>query len=1224
MLRNLKSFTPPELEEKVLALWKEKNVFKKSITPKKGARVRRFNFWEGPPTANGRPGIHHVLARAFKDVVLRFKTMQGFIVPRKGGWDTHGLPVELQVEKQLGFTSKKDIEAFGVASFNQKCKESVWLYKSEWEKLTERMGYWLDLEHPYVTYHKSYMESLWWIIKQIWDKGLLYKGHKVVPWCTRCGTALSSHELAQGYKEVTDTSVYVKFKLLPKQKIGSFVTDDNTFILSWTTTPWTLPGNVALAVGEKIQYKAVKDQESKEVYILAYELIENVLKKDGLEPISDIKGKDLVGLSYEPLFNVPSLHSGTSYRVYPADFVTTTDGTGVVHTAVMYGEDDYVLGKEVELPQKHTVDEQGFFTKEVVDLAGLYAKDKKTEETIVRILSQKNLILSTVPHTHDYPHCWRCGTPLLYYARSSWFVAMSKLRAQLIESNKDTIWVPSHIKEGRFGEWLSEVKDWNFSRERYWGTPLPIWECSCGHQEAIGSYMELSARLPHSTNRYIFVRHGEAGHNIKHIINSDPKNKDEFSLTKKGEQQVAKTAAQLKKTFKRVDALYSSDFIRARETASIIARAVGASHVHYDPRLREIFVGSFEGEHMDRYHHYYASLEEKFIKPAPEGESLQDVAARVWDFISACEKKHTNETIVVVSHEYPIWMLEAVLSGWSQEEAVAKKESRGDDFIALAESRAVECVAASRDEKGFADYHKPYIDAVTIPCKKCGAHMTRVKEVVDVWFDSGAMPFAQSHYPFGATNNQPFDPSGSAISRQPTTNEKKWGTKDKKQNIDELVYPAEYISEAIDQTRGWFYTLLAVATLLGKPTPYKNIICLGHINDKNGQKMSKSKGNIVDPWGVANKYGMDAIRWYLYSVNSPGDPKNFDEDEVAKIVRSVLLTLYNSFVFLNVYGKDKLLLTRQPAAVGALDTWIYARVAQVSAAVRERMDAYDITKSTQLIEEFIDDLSRWYIRRSRKRFQRPQNAAEHQRVSAVLAFVLFETSKIIAPFLPFFAEELYQSLVHMYRCDAKDSVHLASWPQSSKSTFNNALCEHMTRVRSIASLALALRAELGIKVRQPLATLTVKGDVFSGVFAQELLDILKEEVNVKNVVFDKNLDTDVILDTVITPELRAEGLLREMTRVVQDLRQEAGYVPQDTIALWIDTNGSLAPLLRTHQERFAKDVGAYVVNFEKSALFDAEIETKVDDQRVWVGVKKETNNSRHTTNNKKEKKNKRH
>ena len=1197
MLRNIKSFNLPEIEEKVLSLWKERSIFQKSITPPKGKKVKHFNFWEGPPTANGRPGIHHILARSFKDVILRYKTMQGFVVPRKGGWDTHGLPVELQVEKQLELTSKKDIEKYGIAAFNQKCKESVWTYKTEWEKLTERMGYWLDMEHPYVTYHNEYIESLWWIIQQFHNKGLLYEGHKVVPWCPRCGTALSSHELAQGYKTVTDTSVYIKFKLKTqnsKLKIGK-----DTYILSWTTTPWTLPGNVALAVGGNISYKVIKlkvESGKYENYILASDLTNSIFPNKPFEVVQDnIKGKDLIGLEYEPLFDIPKLKTETAYKVYAADFVTTTDGTGIVHTAVMYGDDDYQLGKKIGLPQHHTVDEAGKFKTEVPGLGGKFVKGVETEKQILAYLSEHNALLAQVPYEHEYPFCWRCSTPLLYYARSSWFVEMTRLKEKLLQSNNEVNWVPAHIKEGRFGEWLKDVKDWNFSRERYWGTPLPIWRCAQGHTRVIGSRAELESTQPQSTNTYILMRHGGALHNVKNIISGDIKKSEQFPLTKKGEAQVRRTIKDLKT--KKVDLILCSDLYRTHQTANMVGEALGMK-VKTDKRLREIFLGELDGQSVSRYDALFPTYDDRFSKAPAKGETLTDVASRMFDFVKEMEKNHAGKTILVVSHDYPLWMLETVLKGWSQEESVAEKNKRGDDFLKTAHIDVVSYAALSRDQRGMGDLHRPYIDELTFTCETCGTEMKRVKEVADVWFDSGAMPYAQMYFPFAQFPISNFQfPNKSENLKQKRENEFK-------NAIKKIRYPADYISEAVDQTRGWFYTLLAVATALGLETPYKNVICLGLIHDKNGQKMSKSKGNVVDPWMLMQKYGADPIRWYFYTVNPPGEPKNFDEAELVKAFRRFLMVAYNSYAFLGLYGAKKLSLYKTNGSLSVLDRWIIARCAGMAREVEGAMDSYDITRATSHIETFVDDLSRWYIRRSRRRFQKPENATELKTVSSVLASVLLDFSKVLAPFVPFFAESIYQSLHKEYTFPGKDSVHLEVWPRTKTNASDKALLEVMQWARELASGALAKRAELQIKVRQPLARLTVKGKKPKGSFVPDIINIICDEVNVKELVFSESLEEQFVLDTTITPELKTEGLLRELTRAIQDLRQDAGYVPKDTIILSLSSTADIEAMVQTHESFLRKEVGAHAITVGKMDKFDAEIETKLDGKRLWMAVRK--------------------
>ncbi|KKW24686.1 MAG: Isoleucine-tRNA ligase [Candidatus Kaiserbacteria bacterium GW2011_GWB1_52_6] len=905
-----------EREERILDFWNERDIFKKSL--EKGAPRGEFIFYEGPPTANGHPGIHHLESRAFKDAVLRYRTMRGYHVRRKAGWDTHGLPVELEVEKEIGSKSKQDIEAYGVAKFNAKCKESVLRYIDEWKAFTERIAFWVDHDDTYFTFDNAYIESVWNILKTAYGRKLLYKDYKVVPWCPRCGTALSSHEVAQGYQEDTpDPSVYVKFKLIGAEE----------YLMAWTTTPWTLPGNVALAVGEDVVYAKVQTDSG--IVWLAKDRLEAVLPDAQL--LAEVKGGELVGREYEPLFpylnnTVPEKEKGklvNAYKVYAADFVSTTDGTGIVHTAVMYGADDFELGTKVGLPKHHLVGEDGKFTTDAGPLQGMFFK--KADEWVMQDLADRALLFRKETITHTYPFCWRCTTPLIYYADDSWYIKMSEIKDDLIRENKTIHWEPGHIQDGRFGEWLRELKDWAISRSRFWGTPLPIWECdTCKHFDVIGSVAELKEKAGSAPN----------------------------------------------------------------------------------------------------------------------------------------------------------------------------------------------------------DLHRPHLDGLIFQCEKCDGVMRRVPEVLDVWFDSGAMPFAQDHYPFDFAAGGLFEGK-------------------------ELPYPADYICEAIDQTRGWFYTLHAVGGIMGKGKAYKNVICLGHVLDAKGKKMSKSVGNVVNPNAMISKYGVDALRYFMFTVNAPGDSKNFDERMVDEIVKKNLGRLNNVLAFWKLYDDPSTTLgaggtVRDWKSTNVLDRWIIARLDELILEATEGFEEYTLDTAMRPIADFIDDLSVWYLRRSRDRFKTDADpstelGASKQAALATLRFVLHRLSLVIAPSMPFFAEYLFQAVREE---EDEESAHLASWPDVSTPTGflarlfggnkNKALLDMMRAARGIVSQALEAREKAGIKVRQPLQILEIPVHL-----PVEFANLIADEVNVKFVAKADKLS----LDTTLTDELREEGIVRDAIREIQAFRKESNLRP---------------------------------------------------------------------------------
>lgn len=1107
-------------EEAILAYWKENNIFEKSLG--KDSPKGEFVFYEGPPTANGRPGIHHLEARAFKDAIPRYKTMQGYHVRRKGGWDTHGLPVELQVEKELGLKSKKEIEAYGVGAFNDKCKESVWHYVHEWEDFTDRMGYWVDLKDPYITYKSQYIESVWNIIKTAESKKLLYKDYKVVPWCPRCGTGLSSHELAQGYETVKDLSVYVKFEV---------VGEANTYFLAWTTTPWTLPGNVGLAINADIEYVKVK-VESGEVVILAKARFEALKSHfENASVLETMKGVTLVGLSYTPLY--PFLRDNVSgaekdkltnaYKVYAAPFVTTSDGTGIVHIAIMYGQDDFELGTKVGLPKFHLVNDDGTFKKEAGSLAGLFVKDPGTDVTIIKDLAGRGLLFAKEKYEHTYPFCWRCHTPLIYFARDSWYLRMSSLRDTLVKENEGIHWEPEHIKDGRFGEWLREIKDWAISRERYWGTPLPVWTCEkCKAIRVVGKVSEL-AKKPR--NKYLVMRHGEAENNVRNIL--DTAATSVIKLTEKGRKEVSEAAKKLE-SFS-IDIVFTSPLLRTRETAEIVRAALGLeeSKVLVDDRIREYGAGIFDGKGVDELARACGENDRWTWKPEG-GENYMDIKKRMGAFLYDMESKYEGKTILIVTHETPAYTLCAAAAGHDIDSARVYRKQ--EDFIVNAEVLPVDFSILPHNADYELDLHKPFIDEVKLDCE-CGGTMSRAREVLDVWFDSGSMPFSQDH------ELQDYKLKGSVNKGR------------------DLLYPADFISEAIDQTRGWFYTLHAIGVIMGKGKAYKNVICLGHILDAKGKKMSKSVGNVVSPWDMMDKYGADALRFWMYSVNQPGDSKNFEEKTVDEVVKKVFNLISNVTAFYKLYenrsaeelglGSSGKSVVGGPSSTNVLDLWIVARLGELVQITTKNLENYKFFEPARAIRDFVADLSQWYLRRSRDRFKND----DRDRVQALstMRYVLSTLAKLVAPFTPLYAEHLHQELF-----GAVGSVHLESWPEAEK--VDVALVENMQVVRDVASKGLEARMKAKINVRQPLARLTVKIPEKMIELGAPLKQLVMDEVNVKEVVFTSGTTLEVELDTTMTPALKEEGTVRELIRVIQDLRKERGFTVNDRVSLTVDTD----------------------------------------------------------------------
>lgn len=1120
-------------EEEVLKFWQEKKIFEKTLM--KESPAGEFVFFEGPPTANAKPALHHLEARAFKDVIPRYKTMQGFHVPRRGGWDTHGLPVELQIEKKLGLNSKKAIEEYGIEKFNKECRDSVFEYIKDWEDFTDRIGYWVDKKNAYFTFDNSYIESLWNVLSKVNDDGRLYKDYRIVPWCSRCGTPLASHELALGYEDVKDLSIFVKFP------IKGF---DKAYFVAWTTTPWTLPGNVALAVGKDIDY--VEARVGGEILVLAKELLSVITQP--YEIIAEHKGGEMVGMEYEPLYNFIKSND-KSHKVYAADFVTTEDGTGIVHIAPMYGQDDFELGTKVGLPKEHVVGLDGKFLVNTGFFSGRFAmeKDENGKPTlavdVINDLTARGLFFGKKNYEHSYPHCWRCKTPLIYYARDSWYIRMEDLRDKLVKENESINWEPEHIKEGRFGEWLRGVKDWAISRERYWGTPLPVWVSEDGERIIVDSIETLKKYGKKSDNKYFVMRHGQSIGNVKSIVVNRPADGGD-TLSDLGKEQ-AKNAGQ--NFGKKIDIIFSSDFNRAKETAKIFADEISFDgEIIIDKRLGEINVGVYDNKPYEEYHKALTEYtkDDWFNKSVPDGEALISIQKRIGEFLYEIENKYQGKNILIVGHNTPSWMFFKVAGlahagpndhDWFKTED--QKPQIGDfRKFANAEIRELDFVPLPHNENYELDLHRPFIDSVIL--EKDGKTFNRVKEVMDVWFDSGAMPFAQDHYPF--ENKEWID--GGLFSKG-------------------KGYPADFISEAVDQTRGWFYTLHAVGVLMGKGKAYKNCICLGHILDEKGKKMSKSIGNIVNPWEMMDKYGVDTLRLWMYSVNQPGESKNFDEKTVAELHGKIFTLISNCHKFYETYVADMKEGFDPKKSPNVLDQWILSKLTELIKDGTEKFDAYKVFEPARALREFVSELSTWYIRRSRDRFK-GDDESDKQFALATTKHVFLELAKFMAPMTPFFAEDLYQKVG-----GEKESVHLDAWPEASKVDSN--IIENMKAVRELVTLGLEARQKGNIKVKQPLQSLMVNKEL-----GGEYLELIKDEVNVKEVLVGK----EIALDTNITEELKREGDFREFLRSVQGMRKDMNLSPNDIVSLFIPETQK--GLIMGFEDELKKTAGIKQVKFE--------------------------------------------
>lgn len=1163
----------PEMEEKVLAFWDEHKIFEKSL--EQTADGKTFTFYDGPPFATGLPHYGHLLASTIKDVVPRYQTMNGCFVRRRWGWDCHGLPIEEVVERKLGISGKKQIEEIGIKKFNETCRSMVLQYVSEWRQMIRRIARWVDFDDSYKTLDTDFMESVWWGFKQMFDKDLIYEGRKVLLYCPRCETPLSNFEVAMdnSYKDVTEESVIAKFKVVIEGQTKGLGLLPNTYLLAWTTTPWTLPGNVALAINPEMEYGFY--ERNSEGFILAV----TRAKEHGFEdPKHIFPGSQLRDVQYEPLYKISAMESERLYKVYDESFVTAEDGTGIVHTAVVYGEEDYEMGLRRKLPVVPMLDDRGLFNDKAPEfLRGQYFK--KADRLVIEDLEKRDLLFKKEKYTHSYPHCWRCGTALFYNAIPAWFVNIQKIKTGLLDSNqKEMNWFPEHLKNGRYQKSVEAAPDWNISRNRYWGNPVPVWKCGgCDSVEAVGSMDELSQKAGGSRNNYWVMRHGEAESNIFDIIDSGQRKY--LHLTQRGKDQVFASAEKLKKELarehKKIDIIITSDVTRTKDTEHIVASVLTGEKELVDERLEEIHLGpTLTGYKDEKYAQLFPTYAARFEHSPEGGESLRDLRVRMWRFLKDCEEKYEGKNILLITHEYPTWMLAHAAEAWDEKRATKEKEKSGSDFIDFAEIRKLNVKAVPRNDTGEADLHRPYIDEVTFPCAKCGGVMRRTPEIFDSWIEAGSMPFAEYHYPF--------------------ENEKEF----------KKHFPAQFVAEYIAQTRAWFYLSHVVSFILFGHAPFENVVTTGTILAEDGSKMSKSKGNFPDPKLLIDKYGADSLRFYLMnSVVMQADNLSFSEKGVESVYRKVGLLLTNVYKYFATYrGEVSGVYDTSggnSAVVAAdehiLDQWISAKTEELVDIVTRSLDMYDTVHATRAIQEYVDDLSTWYLRRSRKR----KDAGFFKTMQASL----LTTSRVLAPFMPFLSEAIYAELAP---ADGAGSVHLEAWPKAGFSLKENErkeLMESMAEIRRLASLGLAARAEAKIKVRQPLAKLIVRA-AEAAIRDEHLLAILKSEINVKEIVFDPELANEVALDTVITPALREEGLVREVARMFQELRQKAGLEPKDRIVAMMQLPEKTMQVIDKNEASFITDIGAAAVEFGRSDKFIAEEITKLEGQDVWVAIRK--------------------
>ena len=1110
--------TISEKEQEVLRFWEENAIFEKSVATPAGEKARgNFSFYDGPPFATGLPHYGHILAGTIKDAIPRYQTMKGNTVRRVWGWDCHGLPIENLIEKKLGLASKKDIEDFGIDKFNRDAHESVLQYEEEWKKVIPRLGRWIDMERPYKTMDATYTESIWWAWKSLHGKGLAYEGNKMMHICPRCETTLAQSEVGMEYHDVTDLSVTAKFEL---------VDEPNTFVLAWTTTPWTLPGNSALAVNRNITYVKVKTSVENVVthYILSKTKVEEYFKDASLvEVIEEFTGDTLVGKTYKPVFpyfeNTDIEHKENIFTIWHADFITDDAGTGIAHEAPAFGAEDMELAKEHNIPVIKHVKMDGTFIEAVADFKGMKVKVKDDTQSadieIIKYLAHNGKLFEKHKIIHSYPLCWRCKTPLLNYATSSWFVDVPKIKTKLISENQNIGWTPSHTRDGRFGKWLEGAREWAVSRTRYWGAPLPVWKNEDGSEiKIIGSLKELAEHsITQPKNTYYVMRHGEAHSNEKGVLETkgDPNN----HLTEKGKQQVIDSLSYIKTLG--VDVIVASPFLRTQETAHIVSSMLDLPVVTED-KIHEYDLGDFDGRPATEYLEHFGHTYLQYDTRPTNGETHREMVHRSMKALMELEGKYEGKTILLVTHGGPARMMLAEGSLVTEEEVINdEKEVITTLYLGNAEVRKIDLKLVPRDETGAINLHRPYIDQVTLKDSK-GNVMRRIPDVFDCWFESGSMPFASIHYPF--ENKHVFDKN----------------------------YPAQFIAEGMDQTRGWFYSLINLGVGLFDKAPYQHVIVNGLVLTSSGVKLSKSEKNYTDPMELVEKYGADAMRYALLS--SPvvkGENLQFDDENISDIYKKCISRLEN-VVSLYVMNSEGTIVSPEESSNNILDVWMIARIHELVRDATKGYDNYLLDDATRGIGDIIDDISVWYTRRSRERLKGDDGEEEKKKAYETLTYVLLTLAKVMAPVMPFIAERIYRDLG-----GPKESVHLEAWPEGG--AVNEEVIKEMKEIRQCVSLGLMKRTELKLNVKQPLASVTFKQSVKAVYHA-----LIQDELNVKEVFVDEKQESEVVLDTVITESLQKEGDVRKLIRAVQDARKEKGLQSGDSIVLLLSSQNSLGDL----------------------------------------------------------------